>query len=120
MFNPWKLLGVHRETPREDIRSSFHNAMKLHHPDKGGDPTKAAELTAAYKLLLDEKKLKQYLKELALVGTTCFGCGGKGYQFKSKGLTGRLTTPCVGCGGGGFVVKAKGKIVPGTWSVKYE
>lgn len=46
---PWfEVLGVDRGASLETARDAFREAITKHHPDKGGDHAKAAELTVAW------------------------------------------------------------------------
>lgn len=46
-----RILGVSAEASPEDIKSAYRRLAHVHHPDKGGDPAKMAELTEAYNKL---------------------------------------------------------------------
>ena len=38
-FRPWHVFGLNSKTAsKEDVKTSFRNLAKLHHPDFGGDP----------------------------------------------------------------------------------
>jgi DnaJ domain len=50
-----KLLGVARGASEADIRRAYRAKMASAHPDRGGDPAKAASLTAARDRLLKLK-----------------------------------------------------------------
>ncbi len=43
----WEILGVPRNAPREEIKRRHHELAALHHPDRGGDPGKMAEVNEA-------------------------------------------------------------------------
>lgn len=105
MLNPWKVLGVHRATPKEDGAIAYRNIMRKEHPDLGGCQAKAAEAAEAWSILCNPTKLKELVNVLSVMGPPCWGCRGKGYQYKQVGITGRVTTPCVSCGGSGFTIR---------------
>lgn len=103
--NPWRVLGVHRASTTEEIKLRYKLLMRQHHPDVGGVNTAAAEVTAAYKILSTPTVLKSYIATLSVLGTHCPTCSGRGYSFKQKGFTKRVTAPCASCGGRGLLVK---------------
>lgn len=107
MINPWKILGTHRESSSEEIRNKYRELMKVNHPDAGGTQERSAEITEAYTVLTTPKKLKELLDTLKVWGVKCVTCKGKGYTFKQKGLTQKITTPCNTCGGAGIITKEK-------------
>jgi len=43
----WEILGVARNAPREEIKRRHHELAALHHPDRGGDAGKMAEVNEA-------------------------------------------------------------------------
>lgn len=53
MNDPYALLGVPRDANADAIKRAFRRAASVHHPDKGGDAGKFAEVRAAYELLSD-------------------------------------------------------------------
>ncbi|KAF6001347.1 hypothetical protein F1559_003578 [Cyanidiococcus yangmingshanensis] len=58
--DPYQVLGVSRNATLAEIKKAYYRLAKEHHPDSGGDKAKFAEINAAYELLSDEKKRKQY------------------------------------------------------------
>ena len=64
MRDPYDILGVPRGAAAGQIKSAFRKLAKKHHPDANKDDPKAserfAEANAAYEILGDEKKRKQF------------------------------------------------------------
>jgi molecular chaperone DnaJ len=58
--DPYQVLGVSRNATLAEIKKAYYRLAKEHHPDSGGDKAKFAEINAAYELLSDENKRKQY------------------------------------------------------------
>ena len=57
----YKILGVDKNTPPEDIKKAYHKLAHKYHPDKqGGDEKKFKELNEAYQILSNPEKKKQY------------------------------------------------------------
>lgn len=56
----YEILKVSKTASLEDIRSSYKNLAKQHHPDKGGDKEKFQEIQTAYEILSDENKKREY------------------------------------------------------------
>ena len=57
----YKILGVNRDTSEEDVKKAYRKLAHKHHPDKsGGDEEKFKEINAAYQVLSDKEKRKQY------------------------------------------------------------
>lgn len=56
----YDVLGVARESSKDDIRRAYKRLAVQMHPDKGGDPEKFKELAAAYEVLSDEDKRQRY------------------------------------------------------------
>lgn len=56
MTDPYTLLGVLPTASAEEIKTAFRRAARVHHPDKGGDAGKFAEVRAAYETLSDPAK----------------------------------------------------------------
>jgi len=60
MRSPYSILGVPIQTAHEDIKKRYKRKAMQSHPDKGGDPEEFAELCAAYAILSDDERRKQY------------------------------------------------------------
>lgn len=60
-------LGLHRNTAKlEDIKKAYRRLCLIYHPDKpGGDAVKFCRLKAAYDVLSDDDKRRQYDRECA-------------------------------------------------------
>jgi len=106
-MNPWKALGIHKQATEAEVRAAYMALSWKHHPDRGGRTDRFAELSAAYALLKNKKRLAVFLSELTALGKQCAPCRGQGATFKQKGLTGRTATACKSCGGMGIIVKEK-------------
>ena len=46
--NWWEILGVPPNAPADQIKKRKRELLAQHHPDRGGDPAQAAEVTEAY------------------------------------------------------------------------
>jgi curved DNA-binding protein CbpA len=66
--NLYRLLHVQPEAPAEIIRASYRTLMGAlrAHPDLGGDPTRAAQLNAAYAVLSNPARRRAYDELLRL------------------------------------------------------
>lgn len=57
----YEILGVNRSASQDEIKKAFRTLAHKYHPDKGGgDEAKFKEVNAAYQVLSDEAKRKQY------------------------------------------------------------
>lgn len=63
--NCYDILGVARDATVEEIKKAFKKAALTHHPDKGGDPEKFKECSAAVETLTDDRKRSAY--DMALI-----------------------------------------------------
>jgi molecular chaperone DnaJ len=77
----YKALGVSESASEKDIKTAFRKLSKQHHPDSGGDEAKFKEISAAYDVLGDADKRKEYdeVRRLGPVGQA-FGGGGAGFN----------------------------------------
>jgi len=62
--NFYDVLGVARDSSIDDIKKAYKKAALAHHPDKGGDPEKFKEVSAAAETLTDERKRREYDSDL--------------------------------------------------------
>ena len=58
----YETLEVDKNATQKEIRKSYMKLSRTHHPDKGGDEHMFKEISAAYEILSDEDKRKQYDK----------------------------------------------------------
>lgn len=62
-----KILGS--PTTRDELKAAYRKAAMIHHPDKGGDPAKFAEVNSAYHYLLVHGLVAARMTETELFGT---------------------------------------------------
>ena len=72
----YKVLGVSSSASKDEIRKAYRKLSKELHPDSGGDEERFKEVSAAYDVLGDEAKRKEYdeVRRLGPVGNP-FGGG---------------------------------------------
>ena len=58
----YNLLGVDKKASEQEIRKAYRKLALKEHPDKGGDPEKFKNITAAYDVLCDRDKRDLYDK----------------------------------------------------------
>ena len=56
----YDVLGVARDASDTDVKRAYKVAAMKHHPDKGGDPERFKELSAAYEVLSDAARRAEY------------------------------------------------------------
>lgn len=56
MTDPYKTLGVSKNTPESELKKAYRKLAMDNHPDRGGDHSKFAEINAAYDILKDPQK----------------------------------------------------------------
>lgn len=66
-FDPYKVLGMHKDARTSDIRAAYRRLILIHHPDRVFDDTIKAEKVAlfheiqkAYEILSDQSQRKAY------------------------------------------------------------
>jgi molecular chaperone DnaJ len=82
----YKVLGVPDSATEKEITRAYRKLAKQHHPDAGGgDESRFKEISAAYDVLGDAAKRKEYdeVRRLGPVGMGGFGGGGPGGGFTS-------------------------------------
>jgi molecular chaperone DnaJ len=60
MENYYDILGVDKNATQEEIKKTFRELSKKHHPDKGGDEEMFKKINGAYSVLSDPDKRKEY------------------------------------------------------------
>jgi molecular chaperone DnaJ len=58
--NYYEILGVTENATQDEIKKSYRNLSKIHHPDKGGDENVFKKISEAYDTIGDENKRNQY------------------------------------------------------------
>ena len=53
---PYQILKIHPSAKLEDIKKAYRELVKIHHPDKGGDPKVMLEINAAWEILKKKHK----------------------------------------------------------------
>ena len=56
----YDLIGVPKNATEQEIKKAYRKKALKEHPDKGGDPDKFKEITAAYEVLSDREKREIY------------------------------------------------------------
>lgn len=59
-MNPYSTLGVPKSATADTIKRAYKEQAKKHHPDRGGDTNKFAEISNAYDILKDPDKRAFY------------------------------------------------------------
>jgi molecular chaperone DnaJ len=82
----YKVLGVPSSASKDEIRKAYRKLSKTLHPDSGGDEERFKEVSAAYDVLGDEAKRKEYdeVRRLGPVGNP-FGGGNPFAGFGGAG-----------------------------------
>lgn len=60
MEDYYQILGVDKTASAAEIKSSYRQLAKKHHPDTGGDPERFKKISEAYSVLSDEQKRAEY------------------------------------------------------------
>lgn len=71
MEDYYQILGVNRNSSKDEIKKAYRRLAHQYHPDKGGDGEKFKKISQAYRVLSDDKKRAEYDR---------FGSGFSGYQ----------------------------------------
>lgn len=58
----YEILNLSQDCTRNDIKKSFRELAKKHHPDHGGEPKMFQLITMAYEILIDKHERVQYDK----------------------------------------------------------
>ena len=98
-MDPYKVLGVDRNTNESDLKKAYKSKAMKHHPDRGGDEAKFKELNEAYDILKDPQKKAAYDR----YGTTdMHSQGGGNYTYNFNGDINDIFNNFFGGGGGPF------------------
>jgi len=109
MNDPYKILGVEKSASDSEIKKAYRRIAQKNHPDKNpGDAAaekKFKEATAAYEILSDKQKRKQYDTFGAAGGPGGFGGSGgvnfnQGFDFSDLGGFADVFESFFGGGGG--------------------
>ena len=60
MTNPYAELGVSAQASQAELKAAYRRLVKQHHPDAGGDPERILALNAAWELLGDGERRRQF------------------------------------------------------------
>lgn len=50
----WIVMGMRKDSTREEVHREYRSWVRIHHPDAGGDPERFREVTEAYQQALAE------------------------------------------------------------------
>ena len=59
-MNPYEALGLPKDASEADIKKSYRNLARQHHPDKRGDPEEFKKVQEAYEILSDPQKKQNF------------------------------------------------------------
>lgn len=105
------VLGVDRAATEEEIKAAYLALAREHHPDRGGDTERMADITSAYAQLKNAQRREFYDQQLELIGTKCAECSGEGRRWRQKGFSARIPVRCKTCNGEGFTAVKNVKLV---------
>jgi curved DNA-binding protein CbpA len=63
-INFYSVLELSNYSSYDLIKSKYKELVKIHHPDKGGDPYTFDRIVYAYEFLKDEKKKSEFDRKL--------------------------------------------------------
>jgi len=79
----YAVLGVPRDASDKDVTKAFRKLARKHHPDaSGGDEERFKEIQAAYDVLGDDEKRREYDEIRRLGPNAGFAAGPGGFQFR--------------------------------------
>lgn len=80
-MNHYEILGVTKTASLDEIKQAYKKLAKEHHPDRGGDTNKFAEINAAYDVLKDPAKRQEYDNSFQHRFTTKNNFNSQGFEF---------------------------------------
>jgi curved DNA-binding protein CbpA len=90
----YSLFGLPPGSTAEELHEAYLKLAFTLHPDRnGGADAGFSALTAAWAVLKDKARRRQYDLQLKLAGGQCSQCEGTGYAWR-----GRACLPCEGTG----------------------
>lgn len=101
MVNHYATLGVPPVATAEELHVAYKTLALRHHPDRGGDGKLFATITAAYGVLKDPARRRDYDAQLKLLGHACHACSGAGVRYVQRSFARRTRVTCVACKGTG-------------------
>jgi len=93
MVDAFEVLGVDKSATCEKLRARWRALASEHHPDRGGDAGKFAEMRRAYDAAHQVATTRE---------SWCQSCHGRGFKQIRKGFY-SARTPCEECDGMGTV-----------------
>ena len=83
----YEILGVNKQSSKEEIKKAFHKLAHKYHPDKkGGDEARFKEVNEAYQVLSDDSKRAQYDQFGSYQPGAQGGAGFGGFDFSQAGF----------------------------------
>ena len=56
----YSILGVSKNATQDEIKQAYRKLVKVHHPDRGGDPEQFKKINEAYETLKDQSRKSTY------------------------------------------------------------
>lgn len=99
MTNLYFVLGVRPNATEEEIKHAYRTLAKEHHPDRGGDADRFAQIDAAYQILSNRSKRAQYDAQRAawLDDVDAVGCPGCGEPNRVRKIPAGKVAICAEC-----------------------
>lgn len=92
MSKAFAILGLPETATPDEVRAKWRELVKVHHPDRGGNPCDFTEIHKAYMIAMKE----------ASAPKPCPQCNGTGKIKQSHGFS-SIDMLCMACGGTGHV-----------------
>jgi molecular chaperone DnaJ len=49
--DPYKILGISRRAPADEVKKAYRQLVMIHHPDRGGDSIVVTRINSAYNVI---------------------------------------------------------------------